>query len=223
MKTFIRTSLKEKTMTPRPPSLTSIALAAALSTFCVPSAGFAQTQSPPAPSAEDHSAHHPGAAAEQAVSPDSPAKAQPGGMPGMMGPGGQMGMMGDMKQMMPMMRNMMTMMSAQSGMMAADVEGRIASLRTELKITDAQALQWNRFAETLRATAKSMNGMFELMMSSDIEATLPGRLERHEKMLSAHLNVLKTLKEAADPLYSALSNDQKKVADQLRIGPMGMM
>jgi hypothetical protein len=82
----------------------------------------------------------------------------------MMGPGGQMGMMGDMKQMMPMMRNMMTMMGAQSGMMAADVEERIASLRTELKITDAQAARWNRFADALRATAKSMNGMFEQMM-----------------------------------------------------------
>lgn len=128
-----------------------------------------------------------------------------------------------MNQMMSMMRNMMTMMGAQSGMMSSNVEGRIASLRTELKITDAQAPQWNRFADALRATAKSMNGMFEQMMSSDIEATLPGRLERHEKMLSAHLNVLKTLREAVEPLYAALSNDQKKTADQLRIGPMGMM
>jgi hypothetical protein len=210
-------------MTPRSTSLTTIALAAALATFWVPPVGFAQTQSPPAPSNEDHSAHHPGAAAEPAAPADNPAKAQPGGAPGMMGSSGRMGMMGDMKQMMPMMRNMMTMMGAQSGMMAADVEGRVASLRTELKITDAQAPQWNRFADALRATAKSMNGMFEQMMSSDIEATLPGRLERHEKMLSAHLNVLKTLREAVEPLYAALSNDQKKTADQLRIGPMGMM
>jgi LTXXQ motif family protein len=218
-----RSSSKEKTVTPRPTSLTTVALAAALATFCAPAVGFAQVQTPPASSAEDHNAHHPGAAAEPAAPPDGPAKAQPGGTPGMMGPGGRMGMMGDMKQMMPMMRNMMTMMGAQSGMMAANVEGRIASLKTELKITDAQAPQWNRFADALRATAKSMNGMLEQMMSSGTAATLPERLQRHEKMLSAHLNELRTLKEAVDPLYVVLSNDQKKTADQLMIGPMGMM
>jgi hypothetical protein len=144
-------------------------------------------------------------------------------MPSMMGQGAQMGMMGDMRQMMSMMRNMMTMMGAQNGMMSADVEGRIASLKTELKITDAQTAQWNRFADALRATAKSMNGMFEQMMQTGAAATLPARLDRHEKMMSAHLNSLKTLKDAAEPLYAALSDDQKKIADRLMVGPMGMM
>jgi hypothetical protein len=41
--------------------------------------------------------------------------------------------MGSQQQMMSMMRSMMTMMGAQSGMMSADVEGRIASLKTTLK------------------------------------------------------------------------------------------
>jgi LTXXQ motif family protein len=208
---------------PRPTSLTTIVLAAALATFGAP-VGFSQTPSPQAPLTDDHSAHHPGTAVEPAApSSDKSAAQQPGGMPGMMGPGGRMSMMGDMKQMMPMMRYMMTMMGAQSGMMAADVEGRIASLKTELKITDAQAPQWNHFADALRVTAKSMNEMFEQMMPPDAEATLLARLERHEKMLSAHLNVLRTLKDAVEPLYAALSDDQKKIADRLMIGPMGMM
>jgi hypothetical protein len=213
-------NLKEKTVTPRPTSLTAIALGASLVILCVPPLGLAQTQTPPAPSTEDRSAHHPAAASEPAARADSLGKAQPDGTPGMMGTGGRMG---DMKQMMPMMRNMMTMMGAQSGMMAVNVEGRIASLKTELKITDAQEPQWSRFADALRATAKSMNGMFEQMMSSGTEATLPARLERHEKMLSAHLNVLKTFKQAVDPRYAVLSDAQKKTVDQLMIGPMGMM
>jgi hypothetical protein len=96
-------------------------------------------------------------------------------------------------------------------------------LKTELKITDAQTPQWNRFADALRATAQSMNGMFDQMMPPSAEATLPARLERHEKMMMAHLNVLKTLKDAAEPLYAALSDDQKKTADRMMIGPMGMM
>jgi hypothetical protein len=30
-------------------------------------------------------------------------------------------------------------------------------------------------------------------------------------------------KDAAEPLYAALSDEQKKLADALMIGPMGMM
>jgi hypothetical protein len=108
-------------------------------------------------------------------------------------------------------------------MMSADVEGRIASLKAALKITDAQAPQWNRFAEALRTAGKSMNGMFEQMMQPSTAATLPAGLERQEKMLTAHLNSVKTLREAADPLYAVLNDEQKKVADGLRVGPMGMM
>jgi hypothetical protein len=226
MRPFISQNLKEKTVKSCLTSLTTIALAAALATSSAPPFGFAQTQSPPASSVEDHGAHHPGTTAEPApATPPSAGSttAQPGGMPSMMGQGAQMGMMGDMRQMMSMMRNMMTMMGAQSGMMSADVEGRIASLKTELKITDAQTAQWNRFADALRATAKSMNGMFEQMMQTGAAATLPARLDRHEKMMSAHLNSLKTLKDAAEPLYAALSDDQKKIADRLMVGPMGMM
>ena len=172
--------------------------------------GFAQTM-PPAGQSGGQGTHHPGPGAA--------------GMPmGMMGEDGQAGMMsGNMKQMMSMMRNMMAMMSAESGMMASHVEGRIASLKSELKITEAQSAQWNRFAEALRATAKSMNGMHEKMMQAQGAGTLPARLEAQGAMLSAHLASLKALKEALDPLYASFSDDQKKRADGLIIGPMGMM
>jgi hypothetical protein len=138
-----------------------------------------------------------------------------------MGQGRQMGT--DMTQMMSMMRNMMTMMGAQSGMMSSNVEGRVASLKTELKITETQEPQWSHFADALRATAKSMNGMFELMRQYGGAATLPSRLDRQEKLLSAHLSAVQTLKDALGPLYSALTDDQKKIADGLMVGPMGMM
>ena len=144
------------------------------------------------------------------------------GQGGMMGQSGSAGMTG-MNNMMSMMRNMMTMMSAQSGMMAANVEGRIASLKSELKITDAQASAWNKFADALRAAGGSMNDMYQQMMQSGPATTLPARLERRETMLSAHLGRIKTLKEALDPLYASLSAEQTKIADGMMIGPMGMM
>ncbi len=141
---------------------------------------------------------------------------------GTTGQGNSSGMM-CMRDMMSMMRSMMSMMGAQSGMMASNVEGRIASLKTELKITEAQTPAWNKFAEALRATAGSMNGMYEQMMQSGPTTTLPARLERRETMLAAHLGRVKTLKEALDPLYASLSDEQKKVANNMMIGPMGMM
>jgi hypothetical protein len=40
--------------------------------------------------------------------------------------------------------------------MADHVEGRIAYLKAELKITEAQMPQWNAFADALRSNAASM-------------------------------------------------------------------
>jgi hypothetical protein len=143
---------------------------------------------------------------------------------GTTGQGRRMGMMGgDASQMMSMMRSMITMMSAQSGMMSADVEGRIASLKTELKITDAQAPAWNQFADTLRATAQSMNGMYQQVMQPATASPLLARFDRQEAMLTSHLRSVKALKEALEPLYVSFNDEQKKIADGMMIGPMGMM
>jgi LTXXQ motif family protein len=65
--------------------------------------------------------------------------------------------------------------------------------------------------------------MYEQMTQSGPAATLPARLERRETMLSTHLNRVKALKEALDPLYASFSDEQKKNTDGIMIGPMGMM
>jgi len=41
--------------------------------------------------------------------------------------------------------------------------------------------------------------------------------------MTAHLEALRKFKAAVAPLYVALSDEQKKTADELLIGPMGMM
>ena len=60
------------------------------------------------------------------------------------------------------------------------------------------------------------------MMGSSQTATLPEKLVLREKMMTAHLEALRRLKTAVDPLYAALSAEQKKSADELLMGPMGM-
>src|SRR6516225_3615697 len=213
-------------------SLPAAAFAAAL--YGIASGGFAQT-APSTATDQNHSAHHPQTANEAPAKPNEApstnAQSGSGGMMGqgeMMGQGGMMGQSGSggmtgMNDMMSMMRNMMTMMGAQSGMMAANVEGRIASLKSELKITDAQSSAWNKFADALRAAGGSMNDMYQQMMQSGPAATLPARLNRRETMLAAHLTRVKALKEALTPLYASFSDAQKEIADSMMIGPMGMM
>ena len=181
---------------------------------------LAQVAPPPGQADQDHRAHHP-----DAKGGEKPSSPPPSSQPSMgkMGQGGMMMHGDDMKQMMSMMRDMMAMMSAHSGMMASHVEARIAALKTELKITEAQAPQWLPFADALRGTAKSMEAMQGQMMKAAAPSTLSARLARQEEMLAAHLASVKALKAAFDPLYASLSDEQKKVADGITIGPMGMM
>ena len=126
------------------------------------------------------------------------------------------------------MRGMMRMMMGRDSMggmsmMADHIEGRLAFLKTELKITDAQLPLWDAVADVIRANARSMRSMAEGMMGSAQTAALPDRLAAREKMMSAHLDALRKFKAAIDPLYAAFSDEQKKTADELLMGPMGMM
>ena len=157
----------------------------------------------------EHEQHHPAGTPSAATAPGP-------GMPGGMAGGG-----------MPMM-GMMRMMMGREGMagmrmMAGHVEGRLAFLKTELKITDAQLPLWNAVADAIRANAKSMGEIPDSMMEGAQTATLPDKLAKREKMMTAHLEALRRFKAAVDPLYAALSDEQKKTADELLIGPMGMM
>jgi len=171
-------------------------------------------------SAQDHEAHHPDGGTVTQQQPAQPAAPQAGrtgpGMTGgdMMGQG-QAGPAG----MMPMMNMMMGM---QSG--AEHVEGRLAFIKAELKITDAQAPQWNVFAEAVRRNAGSMAEMGKSMMGGGqgAPATLPERLAREDKLVAAHLAALKKTEDAITQLYGVLTDDQKKVADTIVVGPMGM-
>ena len=167
-----------------------------------------------------------------------PGNQQPGGQPGMMmnmdqmrqmmggmmgQQDGQSGMMGNMGAMMPMMRQMMMGQQGGMGLPFEHAEGRIAFLKTELRITDAQTPQWNAFADTLRANAKAHQAMHEQMAKGGMPSSWLERLAFQQKAMSTRLDGLKALETAAKPLYAVLTDDQKKLADQLLSGPMGMM
>jgi hypothetical protein len=114
-----------------------------------------------------------------------------GGSQGMKGGGGMMDMMGGKMPMMDMMQMMGMMRQSGAGMggMATidHVEGRIAFLRTELKITDAQTGAWNPSADALRTNAKNLGEVRASMMpqmmpqAGAASQTLVDRLALQEK------------------------------------------
>jgi hypothetical protein len=192
-----------------------------------------------AQSPADHEAHHP----DQKESPASKQPSPPAAPSGMVRPGtmgGAEGMVGgrgmvdgnmpmtNMTQMMGMMgqRGAETACAGMSGMATIDrVEGRIAFLRTELKITDAQSSAWNAFADALRTNAKSLGEVRASMMPQQggAQQSLIDRLTLQEKWLAARLEGTRAIKSALTNLVSTLSDEQKKTADELLVPHMGML
>jgi hypothetical protein len=137
---------------------------------------------------QQHEQHHP-EETPPATSP-SPGPATPGGM--MSGAGG-MPTKGMMRMMMGQdVMGDMPMMAA----MAGHVEGRLAFLKTELKITDAQLPLWDAVADAIRANAKGMGEMMPGAMGAHQTATLPDRLAMREKMIAGHLEALRSRPQA---------------------------
>jgi hypothetical protein len=188
----------------------------------------------------EHDSHHPSDSAKSEPAPANPPPAA--SQPGMTAPQGgmgmpMMGMMNDMKNMMSgmsmmnamgMMQTMGMMGPGMGGMATIDrVEGRIAFLRTELKITDAQAGAWNGFADALRANAKKLAEVRASMMPKPGDtqpqaSTMADRLDLQEQWLLARLDGIRTMKSAFTKLNETLSDDQKKTANDLLAPHMGM-
>lgn len=117
----------------------------------------------------------------------------------------------------PMMGMMMS-----SGEMPAFSEGRIAFLKAELAITSAQQPVWDSYAAALKKNLTGMQGMRQTMMTAMTGKTAVERLNAQITAMEGRLSTLKQVKPALDKLYAALSDDQKKKADQLLTG-MGCM
>ena len=215
-----------------------------LSRHAILPALFAATLALPA-AAED--AHHPPSdttkpRATQPAEPAQPRAAQPG----MQGPGGMM--MGNMMQMMQMMHQMMSgMMQNQDAMhrmrmmgmggmgnagsmgqmqagapTVASVDGHIAFLKAELKITAAQGKAWDDFAAALRANAKQLNELAADLGKAPAAATPVERIALQEKVLAARLEIARRTKATLAALYATLSDDQKKTLGEHAAPRAGM-
>lgn len=142
-------------------------------------------------------------------------------MPGAeMGQDRMMGMSG--RGMMGMGDCPMMGMTPGSTDMPAFGEGRIAFLKAELAITPAQQSAWDAYAAALRKNFASMQGMRQSMMMALEGKTPVERLDAHLAAMEGRHAALKEIKPALAALFTALSDEQKKKADQILTG-MGCM
>lgn len=107
------------------------------------------------------------------------------------------------------------------------IDGRLAFLKTELKITAEQASSWDELAAVVRSTADAhnelMRGMIKEFHEGDfLKKPLPERLAYQQTHLEARLEQVKLVRAAVEKLYATLSDEQKKAADEIVLPMMGM-
>ncbi len=99
------------------------------------------------------------------------------------------------------------------------MDGKIAFLKAELQITEAQEPQWRAVEEALRAGAERMQ-----KTRKEFRATRDGkkegvsaldRLTRMEAAATGAAESLREIRTAFEPLYASMSDEQKKRADSL--------
>jgi hypothetical protein len=145
-----------------------------------------------------------------------------GGMMGgyAMGPGYGYGMMGNYG--LGLMGGCQMMGATIDGKIVTFAEGRIAFLRAELGITDAQKSVWEAYAATIKGNLQSMQGMWQITKTVFEAKTPADRLDVQIAAMESRLATLKEVKPALEKLYAALSDEQKKKADEVLMG-MGCM
>lgn len=126
---------------------------------------------------------------------------------GMMGPG----MQGMMAQGMMGQGMGPGMMMGKGPMM----EGRLAYLKADLGITDAQAAAWDGYVSAVKARGDAMQSMHTTMMQAMQSGTAMERMNAHTTAMQSMMDSMNALKPATEALYKVLSDDQKKKADSL--------
>ena len=107
------------------------------------------------------------------------------------------------------------------------IDGRLAFLEAELKITEEQAPAWEELSEVIRETAESHNGAMQAMMGTTQDEDfwkmpLPDRLAFQQAHMETRLEEVKATSQALEKFYAVLNDDQKKVADEIVLPTMGM-
>jgi hypothetical protein len=132
-----------------------------------------------------------------------------------------MGMMGGGCPMMGMMgqgmmgQGMMGQGMMGQGKLGAMAAGRLAYLKSELNITDAQADAWNGYVDAVNGRVSKLSDLRQRMMATLRTGSAVERRDARIAGMEAMLESLKAVNPAIQSLYMVLTDEQKKIADQL--------
>jgi periplasmic protein CpxP/Spy len=93
------------------------------------------------------------------------------------------------------------------------IEARIKSLHDQLKITEAQAPQWNAVAQVMRDNATAMHAQMEERRQNRGKLSAVADLQDYRQVAQAHVDQIDKLIPAFQALYDTMSDAQKKNAD----------
>jgi hypothetical protein len=101
---------------------------------------------------------------------------------------------------------------------------RIKYLHDRLRITAEQEPLWDAVAQAIRNNAEGLTPLLKERLGAATNGSAPEVLRSYETLGDTQLNSLKTIIAAFDPLYTDLSDSQKKIADAvLREGAQNSM
>ena len=107
----------------------------------------------------------------------------------------------------------------------AAVEGYLAALKVELKITPNQDSAWQAFTTKAKQQSETMTARREQMFaqtSAPANQTAPERLAQRTEFAKQSIANMEAMSAAVKDLYGTLTPEQKTLADQqLARGPMG--
>ena len=95
----------------------------------------------------------------------------------------------------------------------ARVEKHVSDLHRRLKISASEESQWSGVAQTMRDSADQLDAAIEQRDSHRKGASALEDLNAYADIAQAHADGVKKLALAFAPLYAAMNNDQKKIAD----------
>ncbi len=105
---------------------------------------------------------------------------------------------------------------------AAMVEGHLAALKVELKITSGQESAWKTFTDKARKQSETMIAQrAQATGQTATDQPAPERLAQRTAIAKQHLAGMESMTTAVKDLYATLTPEQKKIADQVLVrGPM---
>ncbi|MBY0334843.1 MAG: Spy/CpxP family protein refolding chaperone [Acetobacteraceae bacterium] len=115
----------------------------------------------------------------------------------------------------------MSMPGGTSAGSAQRLEGRIAQMRAELRITDAQAAAWDAFAAALRAGREHLDAARDALHGANTAADPMARLVGYENHIAARLESIRTTRLAFNALSAQLDDAQKRIATTLMLPFIG--